>query len=391
MNRIRLAFGFLLFIVLAAAPLVSQSNCPTLAVPQVIPGTNIFNAQQEVRLGEAQAAAIDQTVSTIPDAELTGYLQGMVDRLAKNLPPDHVRFIVKLIDLPNAEAFSIAGGRIYISRKIVAVTRNQDEIAGILAHEMGHIVAHHAAIETSENFRKVLHVTQVSDRDDVFAKWNQFLSNYRRQKASLGTYEKAIEIEEREQVQADTVALYLAARGGYSTQAFADTFDRIADTKGKTGSFWSDLFQTTKPDSKRLRQIIKNTPAMPQSCQMTRTETAAQFNKWRSSVIEYSSASLGHQESIPGLISKRVLTERLRPEIEHIRISPDGKHVLAQDDSNVFVLDRQPLKPVFRFDASDAAGAQFTPDSHGIVLLFDPKGAPRVERWDIATHPRQRE
>ena len=388
MNRIRLAFGFLLFLVLVAARLVSESSCPALAVPQVIPGTNIFNAQQEVWLGEAQAAAIDQTVSTIPDAELTGYLQATVDRLAKNLPPDHVRFIVKLIDLPNAEAFSIAGGRIYISRKIVAVTRNQDEMAGILAHEMGHIVAHHAAIETSENFRKVLHVTQVTDRDDVFAKWNQFLSNYRRQNTSLGKYEKAIEIEEREQVQADTVALYLAARGGYSTQAFADTFDRIADTKGKTGSFWSDLFQTTKPDSKRLRQIIKNTPAMPQSCQMARTETAAQFTKWRSSVIEYSSASLGHQESIPGLISKRVLTERLRPEIEHIRISPDGKHLLAQDDSNVFVLDRQPLKPVFRFDAADAAGALFTPDSHGIVLLFDPEGAPRVERWDIATQKR---
>ena len=104
------------------------------------------------------------------------------------------------------------------------------------------------------------------------------MSNYRRQNASLGTYEKAIEIEEREQVQADTVALYLAARGGYSTQAFTDVFDRIADTKGKTGSFWSDFFGTTKPDSKRLRQIIKNTPAMPQSCQMARTDTAAQFD-----------------------------------------------------------------------------------------------------------------
>jgi hypothetical protein len=43
---------------------------------------------------------------------------------------------------------------------------------------------------------------------------------------------------------------------------------------------------------------------------------------------------------------------------------------------------------VFRFDAADAAAAQFTPDSRGIVLLFDPKGAPRVERWDITTQKR---
>jgi WD40 repeat protein len=388
MDRIRLAFGFLLFSSLMALQSVSQESCPALTVPQVIPGTNIFNTQQEMWLGEAQAAAIDQSVATLPDAALTAYLQGIVDRLATNLPPGHVRFIVKLMDLPNAEAFSIAGGRIYISRKIVAVTRSEDEMAGILAHEMGHIVAHHAAIQSSEGFRKVLHVTQVTDQDDVTAKWNQFLSNYRRQNASMGTYEKAVEIEEREQVQADTVALYLAARGGYSTQAFAEVFDRIADTKGKTGSFWSDFFGATKPDSKRLRQIIKNTAAIPHSCQMTRTDTAAQFNQWRGSVIEYSSASLGHEETLPGLISKRVLTERLRPEIQHIRISPDGKYVVAQDDSNVFVLEREPLKAVFRFDAADAAAAQFTPDSRGIVLLFDPKGAPRVERWDITTQKR---
>ncbi len=339
-------------------------------------------------LGAAQAAGLEQSITLISDQELTSYLQGIVDRLAENLPPGHVDFKVKLIDPPNAEAFSIAGGRIYISRKIVAVTRNEDEMAGILAHEMGHIAAHHAAIQTSENLRKALQITQVTDEEDVTAKWNQLLSNYRRQKGS--SYEKVMEIEEREQVQADTVALYLAARAGYSTQAFADVFDRIAETKGKTGSFWSDLFGTTKPDSKRLRQIIKNMPTMPPACQLARTDTASEFNQWKTSVIEYSlSTAAKHQEALPGLISKRVLTERLRPEIQHIRISPDGRYVLAQDDSNVFVLSREPFKPIFRFDAPDARPAQFTPDSHGIVLLFAPmRAAPRVERWDLNTQKR---
>ena len=38
----------------------------------------------------------------------------------------------------------------------------------------------------------------------------------------------------------------------------------------------------------------------------------------------------------------------------------------------MFVLEREPLKPVFRFDARDVAAAEFTPDSRSIVLLFDP-------------------
>src|SRR5262249_256047 len=89
---------------------------------------------------------------------------------------------------------------------------------------------------------------------------------------------------------------------------------------------------------------------------------------------------------LPGLIAKRVLTEKLRPEIQHIRISPDGKYVLAQDDSNVFLLQREPLKSLGHFPAHDAEPAQFSSDSRSIALLFGRVGSsPRVESWDVAT------
>ncbi len=389
MCRIRCACACLSLALLLAARLPSQESCPALTVPKIIPGSNIFSEEQEMVLGDAVAANIEQSITAIQNPELTAHLQAIVNRLAQNLPPNQIQFRVKLIDVPTAEAFSIAGGHIYISRKIVAMTRSEDEMAGVLAHEMGHIVAHHAAIETSEEFRKVLHVTQVGDREDVTAKWNQFLSNYRRQRMQRGDYEKAVDIQEREQLQADTIALYLVTRAGYSPQAFEAFFDRLAETKGNAGGFWSNLFGTTKPDSKRLGQIIKNTPAMPKACVSAVTDTAAQFEAWKKSVVEDSAAALTRQESIPGLISKRVLTERLRPETQVIRISPDGKYVLAQDDSNAFVLTRQPLQPIFRFDAGDADAGQFTPDSRGIVLLFDAfKASPRVERWDISSQKR---
>jgi len=389
MGRIRCACACLSLTLLLVAPSLCQESCPALTVPKIIPGTNIFSEEQEMFLGDAEAANIEQSITIIEDPALTAYLQAIVNRLAQNLPSNQIHFRVKLIDVPTAEAFSIAGGHIYISRKIVAMTRSEDEMAGVLAHEMGHIVAHHAAIETSEEFRKVLHVTQVGDREDVTAKWNQFLSNYRRQRMQRGDYEKAVEIQEREQLQADTIALYLVTRAGYAPQAFEAFFDRLAETKGNAGGFWSNLFGTTKPDAKRLGQIIKNTPAMPKACVAALTDTAAQFDAWKKSVVEYSAAALTRQESIPGLISKRVLTERLRPETQVIRISPDGKYVLAQDDSNAFVLTRQPLQPIFRFDAGDADAGQFTPDSRGVVLLFDAfRGSPRVERWDISSQKR---
>jgi WD40 repeat protein len=387
MVRVRYFVFCLLFAVLPAAHSFAVESCPALVVPQFLPGTNMFNPQQEVWLGDAQAAVIEQSVNIVQDKALTAYLQGIVDELATPLPPDHIPFRVKLIETPTAEAFSIAGGHIYVSRKLIAMSRSQDELAGVLAHEMGHIIAHHAALTASQDFRKVLGVNQVSDRDDVTARWNELLSNYRRQK--LTSSEKWYEIEEKEQVQADMVALYLVTRAGYAPQSFQSFFDRLAETKGNAGGFWSDLFGTTKPDSRRLGKIIKDTPKMPANCIAPQPDNAAKFEHWKTGVIEYSDLSASREESVSGLVSKRVLTERLRPEIQDIRISPDGKYVLAQDDSNAFILERHPLKPVFRFEALEATPGQFTPDSRGVVLLFDAVGAsPRVERWSIQTQKR---
>jgi len=387
MSRTRAVVICLLLLVLAAAHVLSQENCPQLSVPQIIPGTNMFNAQQEVWLGNAEAASVEQSLTIIDEPQLTAYLQQMVDGLAQSLGSTQLQFRVKIYDAPTGQAFSLAGGRIYVSRKLIALTRNEDEVAGILAHEMGHSVAHHEAIARSESFRKVLGLKEVSDQADVTARWNELVSNYRRMKA--GSYEKAVAMEEREQVQADAIALYLVARAGYSPQSFFDIFDRTAQTKSNIGGFWSNLFGRSSPDSRRLARIIKDTPAMLKTCINTRTENATVYDRWKTGVIEYPGLSATHQESLPGLVSKRVLTERLRPEVQRIRISPDGKYVLAQDDGNVFVLEREPLTSIFHFEAHDAGSAQFTPDSRGIVLLFDDvRASPRVERWDIASQKR---
>lgn len=304
MDQIRLAIAFLFF---AVVPLLrAQYSCPAPNLPELIRGRNLFTAQQEVWLGDAQAAIVAQTFTLVDDKALTDYLQAAVDDLAHSAPPDHVPFRVRLIDLPTVQAFSIAGGRIYVSTKLVAFTQNKNELAGVLAHEMGHIIAHHAAIENSDRFRKILGVTRVADREDLSAKWNEMLRNYHPQKP--GSSYKAFECEEREQLQADTIALYLVSRAGYSVRGLQSFLERLAGTKANTSGLWSKLLGTTKPDSKRLAQIIKNTPTMPTACVASEKVSSEDFESWRRSVIEYSATNAHMQELPPRLISNRVLS-----------------------------------------------------------------------------------
>ena len=87
--------------------------------------------------------------------------------MVQHLPPTQLKFRFYLMELPEVNAFSIAGGRVYVSRKMVALAKTDDELAGVLAHELGHIVTHQIAIEMTTRLRDVLSVKQVGDRTDV--------------------------------------------------------------------------------------------------------------------------------------------------------------------------------------------------------------------------------
>ena len=80
------------------------------------------------------------------------------------------------------------------------------------------------------------------------------------------------------------------------------------------------------------------------------------------------------------MIAKVQLTPPLRSDITHIKFSPDGKHLLVQDESSINVLTREPFVSLFHIEASEARHAHFTPDSQSIVFQTSNL---RVEKWSV--------
>ena len=383
MNRFYRVAGpaSLALLLLCAASAGAQQKCPAPPVPADVSTLSIFTPQQEVELGDIEAERVERTARVIHDDQLSAYMNRIVSRILSQLPPTQLQFRVTLIDTPVVNAFSLPGGRIYVTRKIVAFTRNDDELADLLGHEMGHILSHQGAIDTTREFREVLGVTSVGDREDIAEKLNRLLDNLAKNPDLMRRINGE---EEPHQYQADRVALYAVADAGYSAPAFASFFDRLAQTKGKSGDWFSDFLGMTTPNEKRLRQIHNDLDELPAAC---REQPAAQpsedFLSWQADVIAYS--GLGRKEVLSGLLDKKVLDPPLRPDITNLKFSPDGKYVLAQDDSSIFVLSRDPLRLLFRIDAPDSHPAQFTSNSQDIV--FDTRGM-RVEDWNIADEER---
>lgn len=358
----------------------AQTPPPPKCVPPAVAAArssepNIFTEEQETFLGEAMAERIQKDYRLVEDEEVTGFLARIGQRLLEHLPLKQTRLHFFVADLPDVNAFVLPGGRIYVGRKLISFARSEDELAAVISHELGHLASHETAVDTTRLFKEVLGVTQVGDRRDVVEKYNRLMESFG---LKPGVFKRGD--RERGQVTADLIGFYALVSAGYDPTAEARFWDRMTESKGKTGGFFSDLFGTTRPEEKRLREMLKAASQLPPECVPKRAaEADEEFKRWQSSVVAYT--GLGRRESLRGVLSKTQLSPRLQNDIRRLRFSPDGRYVLAQDDSGVTVLTREPFEPLFRAETEEARAAHFTPDSQGFVFYTDNL---RVERWDIA-------
>ncbi len=355
-----------------AVPPNASTGCA--APPAVLKLTqpNIFSEQQEQWLGDAMADMIERDYKPVQDPVQNAYLARITRRLLAVLPPTTIQFRVMLVDSSEVNGFSLAGGRVYVTRKLIANAKNEDEVASVIGHEMGHILSHQFAIETTADMQRLLGVTSVGDKADIYAKF-QRLVDARMTDKHPGPGGDSDE----KQNEADTVSVYATAAAGYRPQAYAEFWNRMFFVDGKVGGKLSDFFGTTKPEEKRLRAIEKLISALPRGCGATENSDTPEFQQWQALVVANQAVTVAANVKP---VAEVELTPPLRMGLERLRYSRDGKYILAQDESSIFVLTREPFSQLFRIDAEKALPAEFSPDSERIV--FHTAGL-HTEDWSV--------
>ena len=374
----RIALAIVLLVICAGGPSARaavdrQSACRAPA-PPAPKDPNYFSETQENDLGDTFAERYESSFVVIESDPLAARLREIGQRLVSHLPPTQLRIHFDLIDVPDANAFTLPGGRVYVSRKMVSFVQNEDELAGVLGHELGHVISRQQTLEMSRQLRELLGVTSVGDRIDIETKVNKLWDNAGR-KPGLFNGSR----EDRDQLEADRIGLFIVAASGYDPKASIGMFDRLSGTEGKTGSFMSKMFGTTSPDAKRLGELTKNASTLPAGCaDAPEPGRAEAFRAWQVQVASF--VGTGRKEALHDVISQKQLAP-FRGEITHVRVSPDGQYVLAQDSSGISVLSRAPFALLFRVDSPDAEPAAFSPDSKQLVYHTHDL---RVARWGVA-------
>ncbi|MBA3642312.1 MAG: M48 family metalloprotease, partial [Acidobacteria bacterium] len=106
---------------------------------------SLMSEAQEVQLGQEMDPQIKQEMGVYDDAELQRYVSSIGMRLAKASERPNLPWHFTVLDEPAVNAFALPGGYIYVTRGILAFLNDEEQLAGVLGHEIGHVTARHSA------------------------------------------------------------------------------------------------------------------------------------------------------------------------------------------------------------------------------------------------------
>jgi len=129
------------FILLASAP----SCTPNPATGQQ-DFTLFMSESEEARIGAQEHSKIIVRYGGVyDDPKIGAYVAEIGGRLAANSEGAKTPFTFTVLNTPNVNAFALPGGYVYVTRGLIALANSEAELAGVVAHEIGHVIARHTA------------------------------------------------------------------------------------------------------------------------------------------------------------------------------------------------------------------------------------------------------
>ena len=108
----------------------------------------MVTSEGEQELGVKMAKEVEQTMGLYDAPELVEYVETLGRRLSEHSPRQDVSYAFHVVDMVEPNAFALPGGYIYVSRGLLALVNDEEELAGVLAHEIAHVASHHHAKST---------------------------------------------------------------------------------------------------------------------------------------------------------------------------------------------------------------------------------------------------
>ncbi len=204
------------------------------------PGYNFYSPQDDAQVGKENSAQVDRQLPLLRDPEALIYLNNLGKRLAALTPQNHSEYAwqFKIVNSNEINAFALPGGYIYVNRGVFDAAENEAQLAGVLAHESGHVVMRHGTHIASQ---AVLAQGGMAILTGILGQSGSLTSQLAQLGLGLGVDSLLLKNSRAAETQADEVGTYILEQAGYDPHAMVQFFQIISKRyPQRTVQFFSD-------------------------------------------------------------------------------------------------------------------------------------------------------
>lgn len=214
----------------------------------------MMSERQEVSLGAGLHKQIITKYKPYNNASLQAYVNQIGQMLASKSHRNNIKYSFLVVDDPSINAFALPGGYIYITRGLMAYLNSEAELAGVLAHEIGHVTARHGARQQTRDTLTNVLASVVANKYGNAKAINSIAT------ATTRGYGRSHELE------ADRLGAEYLARSGYDPKNMIRVIEvlkaqeqfsaLIARSEGRQPPSYHGLFSTHPSNDQRLHQVV---------------------------------------------------------------------------------------------------------------------------------------
>ncbi|MGH9357159.1 MAG: M48 family metallopeptidase, partial [Terriglobia bacterium] len=222
------------------------------------PGFNLYSVQQDVTAGRQSAAQVEKQMPMLHDAAVSQYVNQLGRKLASFAPNNQPVYVWDffVVNTNDINAFALPGGYIFVNRGTIQAAQNEAQLAGVMAHEIGHVVMRHGTHQASE---KALVRTPLSILGSILGASGSTAAGLAQAGLGFGVNSIFLHNSRGMESQADEVGTYILYHAGYDPHAMAQFFEIIQKRyPQQTIQFFSD-----HPDpGNRIRAVDQEIPLL---------------------------------------------------------------------------------------------------------------------------------
>jgi predicted Zn-dependent protease len=221
---------------------------------------NWYSVEGQIAMGKQYAQQVESSAKLIQDPVITEYVNRVGQNIVRNSDAQ-VPFTIKVIDADDINAFALPGGFFYVNSGLILAADGEAELAGVMAHEIAHVAACHAARQNTRG-----NIAQMASIPLIFVGGGIGYGAY--QAMGLAVPLTFMHFSRTFEAQADYLGLEYMYKSGYDPNAFVSFFEKVqAQEKRKPGTLakaFSTHPQTPDRIEKSQQEIASILPARPQ-------------------------------------------------------------------------------------------------------------------------------